>query len=112
MGNCGGCNRTNAPERGAAIMSKQDRVKIFEESLPFKSLYIDEYESLVLAVVKARKVNEEYVPPLNHSASSLSRIVRYFKGIEEFSTIQNPQSRMLTLFKSAFLAAKTYSLND
>ena len=62
MGNCSDCNRTNAPEQ--TVMTKQDLVAKFEESLPFRNLYIDEYESLIMAVAKVQKINNEYVPPL------------------------------------------------
>ena len=50
MGNCGGCNRTNAPEH--YTLTKQERIEKFEEMLPFRHLYIDEFESLVMAVAK------------------------------------------------------------
>lgn len=61
MGNCGGCNRTNAPE--SYTLTKQERIERFEEEiLPFRSLYIDEFESLVMAVarIKKRSDNGEY----------------------------------------------------
>ena len=87
MGNCGGCNRTNAPERESTILTKQDRLKLFEDSLPFRSLYIDEFESLVMAVTRIQKINNEYVPALSQRPCSLHRIVRYFKGIDEFNSL-------------------------
>lgn len=64
MGNCGDCNRTRAPEQNA-VVTKQDFIRKFEEEfLPFRGLYIDEFESLVMAVAKVQKINGEYVPPL------------------------------------------------
>ena len=48
MGNCSGCSRTNAPEQ--VLVTKQDRIEQFEQMLPFRNLYIDEFESLVMAV--------------------------------------------------------------
>ena len=80
--NCGGCTRTSAPE--TQVVTKQERVQVFEESLPFSALYIDEFESLVLAVAKVQKINDEYQPPLRQKTCHLRRIVKYFKGIDEF----------------------------
>ncbi len=90
MGNCGGCNRTNAPERQGNILTKQDRIKLFEDAIPFRSLYIDEFESLVLAVARVQKLNQEYVPPLSQRPCALNRIVKYFKALDEFRELQNP----------------------
>ncbi len=61
MGNCNECNCTNLGEqRPAAVLTKQDRIDAFEKSLPFASLFIDDYEQLVMAVAKLRKINGIY----------------------------------------------------
>lgn len=107
MGNCGGCNRSNAPEQ--PVVTKQDRIQNFEKKLPFKSLFIDEFESLVLAVAKVSKVNNEYVPPLSKSPCQLRRIVKYFKAVDEFQELQDPNSKLNALLKSSFLSSLTYA---
>lgn len=83
MGNCGGCNRTNAPEH--YTLTKQERIEKFEEMLPFRHLYIDEFESLVMAVAKIQKIDNEYQPSLRNNSSDLHRIIKYFKGVDEFA---------------------------
>ena len=64
MGNCGGCSRTTTQDLDNPVLTKYDRVDQFEANLPFKNLYIDEYESLVMAVARIQKINHEYKPPL------------------------------------------------
>ena len=39
-------------------------MEAFENSLPFASLYIDDFEQLVMAVAKVKKVNGVYQPEL------------------------------------------------
>ena len=106
MGNCGDCNRTSAPEH--IVVTKQDWISKFEADMPFKNLYIDEYESLVMAIAKVQKINNEYVPPLVNQHSQLRRIVKYFKSIDEFQQLQDPNSKLNQLFKSSFLSSLTY----
>ena len=65
MGNCGGCTRTTGPQMAAPTPTKQDRIQMFEQQLPFQMLYIDEFESLVMAVARVSKKNEQYYPPLH-----------------------------------------------
>ena len=86
MGNCGGCNRTNAPAP-LQVVTKQDRIKEFEENLPFQSLFIDEFESLLMAVAQVQKINDEYQPNLRGQHSQLRRLVKYFKS---FKILQMP----------------------
>lgn len=52
-------------------MTKQERMDAFEESLPFNSLFIDEYESLVMAVARVQKINHEYEPALTSRTAQL-----------------------------------------
>ena len=68
-------------------MTKQDRISNFEKWLPFRGLYIDEFESLVMAVAKVQKINNEYHPPLYTRKCDLRRLVKYFKGIDEFADL-------------------------
>lgn len=63
MGNCGACN-CNRAVPAETMMTKADRIEAFEESLPFQGLFIDEYESLLMAVAKVQKINHVYEPPL------------------------------------------------
>ena len=80
--------------------------------LPFHSLYIDEFESLVMAVAQVQKINNEYFPPLRSSPCRLNRIVKYFKGVNEFQELQNPQSKLTIMLKSSFLSSQTYHKAD
>ena len=89
-------------------MTKQDRIERFEKQMPFSTLYIDEFESLVMAVTKVQKIDDEYMPPLRSRNCPLSRIVKYFKGVASFAELQNPQSRLYNMLKSVFLSSKTY----
>ena len=106
MGNCGGCDRTNAPEQ--YVVTKQDRIEQFEEMLPFRHLYIDEFESLVMAVAQIQKINNEYQPTLRSQPCRFSRIVKYFKSIDEFKALQHAQSRLSIILRSSFLSSQTY----
>lgn len=63
-------------------MTKQERIEAFEQSLPFANLYIDEFEQLVMAVAKIRKVDGVYSPSLNQSSCNLRRIIKYFKNVD------------------------------
>ena len=76
--------------------------------LPFSHLYIDEFESLVMAVAQIQKINNEYQPTLRSQPCRFSRIVKYFKAIDEFKGLQNPQSRLSAILKSSFLSSQTY----
>jgi len=60
---------------------------------------------MVMAVAKVQKINHEYHPPLNTRSSQLRRIVKYFKGIDEFNSLKDSQSKLCNIFKSAFLSA-------
>lgn len=63
MGNCGNCPGTCGPQQ-QEILTKQDRIDNFEKALPFKALFIDEFECLILAAARIEKFNNEYSPPL------------------------------------------------
>ena len=70
-------------------------MEAFESSLPFASLYIDDFEQLVMAVAKVKKVNGVYQPELAYSSCQLRRIVKYFKGIDDkWSDLRNSQSNI------------------
>lgn len=86
MGNCEPCTRVNAIQN-QPVLSKQDLIDKFESVLPFKSLFIDEYENIVLAAACIQKINKQYEPPLLARRCKLRRLVKYFKNIEEWSTL-------------------------
>ena len=71
-------------------MTKQDLIAKFEEELPFRSLFIDEFEQLVMAAARVQKINQQYEPPLWARNCKLRRLVKYFKSIDEWSELASP----------------------
>lgn len=110
MGNCGGCTKTNAPDR--LVGNRVERIRDFEESLPFNDLSIDYFENLVMAVGRFQKVNGEYHPPLANKPLKLHRVVKYFKSVPGFESLQTGQSRFIHQLKSAFLSPKAYEAEE
>ena len=110
MGNCGGCTKTNAPERYSG--NKAERIHEFEENLPFTDLSIDDFENLVMAVGRFQKINGEFSPPLGNKPLKLHRVVKYFKNLEGFEALQSGQSRFSHQLKSIFLSPKAYVIEE
>ena len=96
--------RTNALEHRDTNLSNDERIVAFEAGLPFESLFIDDFERLVMTVAKVKKVNGIYEPRLSKSYCELRRIVKYFKTYDHWTELQNPQSSLCQLLKSLFLS--------
>lgn len=64
-----------------------------------------------MAAAKVQKINQVYEPPLAARSTLLYRLVRYFKSVDGWTDLQNPESRLTNLLKSIFLSSKTYSTN-
>ena len=62
-----------------------------------------------MAVAQIQKIDDQYWPAPSRKSCQLRRVVKYFKGIEDFKELQDSQSRLCNLFKSSFLSAQTYS---
>ena len=107
MGNCGPCTRANTLQN-QPVPTKQDLIEQFEAALPFNALFIDEFEQIVMAAARIQKLNQQYEPPLHTRNLSLRRLVKYFKGIDEWSTIKNPSSSLHRMLRSKFLSAETF----
>ena len=104
MGNCEPCTRANPVD--APVMTKQDLISKFEEALPFKKLYIDEFEQVMMAAARVQKINQQYEPPLWAHNCKLRRIVKYFKSVDnDWKELGNPHSKLYNMLKSTFLSA-------
>ena len=87
-------------------MTKQDLISKFEEALPFKRLYIDEFEQVMMAAARIQKINQQYEPPLWAHSCKLRRLVKYFKSVDnDWKELGNPQSKLYNMLKSTFLSA-------